>query len=228
MGALAAKYLANESVEQAAVIGSGPQAYIQLKSLMAVRNIKSVLIWDYLPYHADDYLHRLSEDHDLYLEIAPSVEVAIQQADIVITTTASQTPLIQAEWLKTGVHITTVGSHPAPKRELYPEVLQRADIIIVDSLEQSTAQGEIHEALKRNLIGRENIRGELGSLVAGKIAGRTHPDQITVADLVGLDSQDTALATLAMDKALFLGLGQRIEIGLGQKGLNSEVESLSS
>jgi ornithine cyclodeaminase len=210
------------------VIGSETQAYIQLKSLLAVRDITSVLIWDYSPHRADDYIQRMIEDQDLYLEIAPSVEAAVRGADIIVTTTANKTPLIQAAWLKAGVHITAVGDNTSVKQDLYPDVLQRADVIIVDSLAQCATQGEVHHALRDNLISREDIRGELGSLIAGKIAGRTQPDQITVADLSGLDSQDTALATLAMEKALFLGLGQRIEIGLGQKGLSARAGNLSS
>jgi ornithine cyclodeaminase/alanine dehydrogenase-like protein (mu-crystallin family) len=50
-------------------------------------------------------------------------------------------------------------------------------------------------------------------LVIGQIPGRTQSDQITVADLTGLDTQDTVVATLALEKALFLDLGQRLANG---------------
>jgi ornithine cyclodeaminase len=167
----------------------------------------------------------MMEDHDLNIQIAPSLKAAIQQADLVITATASQRPFLKARWLKPGVHITAVGSNTATKQELYPDVLQRANVVIVDSLEQSAIQGEVYHALNSRALNQNDIQGELGSLIIGKIPGRIHKDQITVADLTGLDSQDTALATLAMEKALFFGLGQRVELGLGQKGLNSSVES---
>jgi ornithine cyclodeaminase/alanine dehydrogenase-like protein (mu-crystallin family) len=61
-------------------------------------------------------------------------------------------------------------------------------------------------------------------LIANKIPGRTHPNQITVADLTGLDSQDAVVATLAMEKALFLGLGQRVEVGIAQQGADTRAE----
>lgn len=226
VGALAAKYLSNESAKQAAVLGSGSQAYIQLKSLLAVRDIKTVLIWDHSPLDADTYVRNLVEDHDLDIQIASSIEKAIQDADIIITATASQQPLLKADWLRPGVHITAAGSHSAVTQELYPEIFQRAEVIIADNLEQSLTQGEIYHALQHNLIGRENVSGELGSLIIGKISGRTRPDQITVADLTGLNLEDTVLAALAIEKALFFGLGQRIEMGLGQKELSARVESL--
>jgi ornithine cyclodeaminase len=225
VGALAARYLANQDIACVAVIGSGDQAYIQLKALMTVRDISFVLIWDRSPLNADNYVHQMMEDHDLNIQIAPSLKAAIQQADLVITATASQRPFLKARWLKPGVHITAVGSNTATKQELYPDVLQRANVVIVDSLEQSAIQGEVYHALNSRALNQNDIQGELGSLIIGKIPGRIHKDQITVADLTGLDSQDTALATLAMEKALFFGLGQRVELGLGQKGLNSSVES---
>lgn len=226
VGALAAKYLANETAELAVVMGSGSQAYIQLKSLLAVREIKKVVIWDQSPLDADNYVRHLVEDHHLDVEIATSVEEAVSQADILIIATSSQQSVMKASWLKPGVHITAAGGNSAAKQALDPELFQRADVIIADDLEQSLAQGEIGRALAQNLINRTDIAGELSRVIIGKISGRTRPDQITVADLNGLDSQDTVLATLAMEKALFFGLGQRIEMGLGHKGLSARVESL--
>jgi ornithine cyclodeaminase len=224
VGALAAKYLANDEAELAVVIGSGSQAYIQLKSLLAVRAIKKVLIWDQSPLNAENYVRHLVEDHQLDIEIAPSVEEAVAQADILIAAASSQQPLVRESWLKPGVHITAVSS--AATQTLYPAVFQRADIIIAANLEQSLAQGEIGRALAQKLISRADVAGELSSLIVGKISGRTRPDQITVADLSGLKEQDIVLASLALEKALFFGLGQRIEMGLGHKGLSARVESL--
>ncbi len=209
-GALAAKYLANPTIDQVAVIGTGNQAYIQLKSLMTVRNIKHVLVWGRSPEQADSYARRLIEDHDLNIEIAPSVEAAVRQADLVITATASQTPLVKADWLKSGVHITAVGSNHPNKRELDNDIFQRADVIIVDKYSQCAAAGEIHHALEAGLIAKENIRGELGDLIVGKISGRTQSDQITLVDLTGLEMQDAVVATLALSKANYLGLGQQV------------------
>jgi ornithine cyclodeaminase len=210
-GALTAKYLANEQVDRVAVIGSGQQAYAQIKSLKAVRpNIGMVSVWGRTPIKVDTYARRIVEDHDLNVEIAPSIEAAIQDADIIITTTASEEPLVHAEGLKPGVHIIAVGSDRPYKQELHPNVLKRADVIIVDKFEQCAVAGEIHHALEAGTISNTDIQGELGDLIVGRIPGRSHPDQITVADLTGLDSQDSTVAILAMDKALYLGLGQRV------------------
>jgi ornithine cyclodeaminase len=210
-GALTAKYLANEQLNHVAVIGSGDQAYTQIKSLKTVRkNIGVVSVWGRTPVNVDNYARRIVEDHDLNVTIAPSVEAAVGPADAIITATASEKPLIRAEWLKPGVHIIAVGSNKPSQQELHPDVLQRADILIVDQFEQCAAAGEIHHGLTTKAISRADIQGELGDVIIGRIPGRTHPDQITVADLTGLDTQDASVAIMALDKALFLGLGQRV------------------
>jgi ornithine cyclodeaminase len=217
-GAIAADLLATIDIKNVAILGSGSQAYIQLKTLMAVREISEVTVWDRSPLHADNYARRMVEDHDLNIQISPSVEAAVEQADLVITATASTRPLLHEGWLKPGVHITAIGSNNPFKQELHADVLQRADIIVVDDLDRCATFGEIHHGLESKAISRDDIQGELSSLIIGTIPGRTGSEQITVADLTGLDALDAAVATLAMEKALFFGLGQRIEIGSGQRG----------
>ena len=155
-----------------------------------------------------------------------SHEAAVQQADIIIITTASEEPILKGDWLKSGAHITIISTNNSNKQKLQDDVLQRADVIIVDSLDQSTTSGEIRYGLKAGTITTADIQGELGHLIIGKIPGRTDPNQITLADLTGLDSQDAVVATLAMEKALFLGLGQQIEVGLGQGGRSPMAENL--
>ena len=212
-GALAADHLANRHLLHVAVIGSGDQAYMQLKSLMQVRQIGTASVWAESPVHADSYARKMIEDHDLDITIAPSIEQAVKSADLVITATYSQQPLIRADWLKPGVHLTAVGNASRVKQELHLDVLQRADVIITDSYSQGAVAGEIHHALNAGVITQKNVQGSLGQLIAGQIPGRTGPTQITLADLTGLDTQDTVVATLALDKALFLDLGQRVADG---------------
>jgi len=226
VGALATEYLANKQAESVAVIGAGRQAFIQIKSLIAVRSIKQVKVWGTTPLEADTFARRLVEDHNINIEIAPSVEAAVTNAGIVITATAGKQPLVQADWLKPGTHITAAGSTSLEKQELHSNVLQRADVIVVDNFEQGTTRGEIHHGLEAGVIGKEDIQGELSSLILGKIPGRTQADQITLIDLTGLEWQDAVVATLALDKALFLGLGQRLEPGIEQKNIGQRASIL--
>jgi ornithine cyclodeaminase/alanine dehydrogenase-like protein (mu-crystallin family) len=153
----------------------------------------------------------VSEDHNVDIEITSSIEAAVQPADLVILASDTQHPLIQADWLKLGVHLTVIEQSYVTPQKLHPEVLKRADVIITDKLSQAGNTGEIHYALAAGAIAHADIQGELSDLIVGNIPGRTHPHQMTVADLIGLDLQDTVVATLALEKALFLGLGQQVE-----------------
>lgn len=226
-GALATEYLANKQGTAVALIGSGRQAFVQAKALFAVRTVEHVMVWGQTPHEADTFARRLVEDHNVNVEIAPSVAAAVAGADVVITASAGRHPLIRANWLKPGAHITVVGNRHAQTHHLHPSVLKTAEIIVVDDRQDCTLFGEVSHGLANNAITPNDIHGELSSLILGNISGRTRPEQITVADLTGLDWQDAVIATLALDKALFLGLGQRLEPGLEQTQLGQRADSLS-
>lgn len=226
VGALAAEHLARRDVKKVAVIGSGRQAYMQLKSLADVRRFNSVSVWDASPFDANLYVSHMIDDYNLDIQIASSLEEAVKNADVVIVAAPIQ-PLIQAKWLKAGVHLTTVLIDPGHTRQrLQFQILQQADIIVVDDLRQCLQVGEISHALKAKAVSQDCVHGSLSNLISQKIRGRSYNDQITIADLSGLGGYDNALATLAVNKALFLGLGQRLEIGLGQKELGLGLGSL--
>ncbi len=212
-GALAADYLANPHLEYVAVIGSDDQAYMQLKSLLQVRQVKAVSVWADSPISADSYARTMIDDHDVNVKIASSIEAAVRPADLVITTNYSHQTVIKADWLKPGVHITAVGHTSRPKQKLNLDVLTRADVIVTDNYDQCATVGEIQSGLEAGVITKEDVQGELDELIIGQIPGRTQPDQITIADLTGLDTQDTIVATLALEKAFFLDLGQRLANG---------------
>ncbi|MCB0192886.1 MAG: hypothetical protein KDJ65_13155 [Anaerolineae bacterium] len=226
-GALAAHCLANPQIRKVAIIGAGKQAFVQLKSLTVVRKMETVWVWDASPLKADNYVRHMVEDHDLNIRIAPSPQAAVEQADIVIAAAESRQPLIKAEWLKPGAHITSSALHHHPvKHNLAADVWQRADVIIVDDLAQCIQYGELYHAQRAGIIQHVDIDGELNSLISGKLQGRSHPGQITLADITGLGAHDTALATLALEKALFSGLGQRLEGGFHLRALGTGVGHL--
>jgi len=206
VGALATQYLANNEAGEIAVIGSDQQAFLLLKSLIAVRTVKRVTVWGNTPLDADVYARRMVEDHDVNIEIAPSTEAAVAAAEIVLLTEPHLSPPIQAGWLRPGTHITALGNPGGNLPVLDSRLLDRVDMIVADRPSPALNAGTGHQA-----------QGELSQLIRGKIPGRTRTDQITLARLQGLDWQDAVIATLALDKALFLGLGQRIEFGLPQR-----------
>jgi ornithine cyclodeaminase len=128
--------------------------------------------------------------------VTPTVEAAVDGADVVITCTAATEPLVRADWIAPGTHITAVGSDGVGKQELDPELLRRADVLVVDSLEQCRRLGELQHALD---VADRAV--ELGAVCAGDALGRTTSTQLTVCDLTGVGVQDVAAANAVLANA---------------------------
>ncbi len=208
-GAVAARHLAREDARTAAVIGSGVQARLQLQALTLVRPIESARVWGRRRDAAEAAAAELSAKLGIAVSAAASRAEAVAGADIVVTTTPSSAPLLQADWLEPGQHITAMGSDAEHKNELDPACVARADLYVADSLAQVRRLGELHHAVAAGHVASDAEFPELGQVVAGTADGRTGAHQITLCDLTGTGVQDTAIATLARERALAAGAGSR-------------------
>ncbi len=215
-GGLAASLLAPDEVSVVAVIGTGAQARYQLDALAQVRTFGEVRVWgrdeDKARACVDNLAKRSGLPEGLRSSVAPTVREAVEGADVVITCTASREPLLEADWLSSGVHVTAVGSDGPDKQELATEILGRADVLVVDSRPQCAERGELHHALDERVIADAVAAAELGEIVAGTRPGRTTRDQLTVCDLTGVGVQDVAAAALALERAIAAGAGETLQI----------------
>jgi ornithine cyclodeaminase len=189
-GGVAARRLAPEHVALVAVIGTGIQARRQVEALRCVRDVTAVRVWG---RNAD---HAAAAASDVGGVLAPTVEAAVDGADVVITCTASREPLVRSDWIAPGTHITAVGSDGPGKQELDPVLLRRADVVVVDSLDQCRRLGELQHALD---VADRAV--ELGTVCAGGAPGRTASTQLTVCDLTGVGVQDVAAANAVLANA---------------------------
>jgi len=97
------------------------------------------------------------------------------------------------------------------KEELDPEILRRAKIV-VDDYEQAIHSGEINVPISRGIIGRDDIYGELGEIVAGIKCGRVSDNEITLFDSTGLAIQDVIIAWHVYEEARKRGIGEVINL----------------
>lgn len=206
-GAVAAKYLASNSVEQAGVLGAGMQGRFQVRALACVRKISRVKVYDHRSSNIERYVDEMSREMDIEFVPAFKPEDAVRGSTVVITATPSRSPIVQADWVGPGTHITAMGSDGAEKQELDVSVLQRADRIVADSLPQCVRLGEIHHAIAAQVLREKDIAGELGDVIAGKISGRENDSEITVCDLTGVGVQDAAIAGLVFRRARSENIG---------------------
>ena len=207
-GAIAARHLARHVARVAGVIGAGVQARLQLLALAKVRPLERILVWARDGAKADACADDLSEQLGLEAIADNGAERLVLEADVVVTATPARDPLVVADWLHPGLHITAIGSDAPDKNELHPAVLERADLLVCDARAQCARLGELHHALEQ---GMELSTVELGEITGGARPGRTDDDQITVCDLTGTGVQDTAIALLAWRKGAAHGLGVTID-----------------
>jgi ornithine cyclodeaminase len=112
---------------------------------------------------------------------------------LIITATPTKTPLLQADQIQKGVHITAMGSDTPEKQELDPGILEKADLVVADSINQCLSRGEICQALKAGKLNKDDVV-ELGSVIVDPKLRRESDDQITVADLTGVAVQDIQIS----------------------------------
>ena len=207
-GAVAARHLARTRVETVGIIGAGVQARYQALALRRVREFRRVLVWGRSRERAEAYAAEMAPRLGVEVVAASDAESVVRASDIMVTTTPSREPYLRAEWLHPGLHITAMGSDGPEKKELFADVLARADLVVCDSRTQCERLGELHHA--RPVPSGDRIV-ELGEITSGRRVGRTDDAQITVCDLTGTGVQDTAIALLAHRSAAGRGLGLQIE-----------------
>ena len=209
-GSIASKYLSNENSTTVAIIGTGMQARLQLSSLCLVRNITHVNIWGRDESKIDKYIEDMKIFREFKLVKCSSVESAVKESEIIITTTPSNSPLIQNQWLQSGQHITAMGSDAEHKNELYPEIILSCNCYVPDNLDQTRILGELNHAITKKIIDKDKKFTELGEIIKNPSSGRKTENDITVCDLTGTGVQDTAIARYAFDLAKSKNLGMEI------------------
>jgi ornithine cyclodeaminase/alanine dehydrogenase-like protein (mu-crystallin family) len=158
------------------------------------------------PAKAKTFAETVGAELDLAIGVASSPEELVRQSDIVVTATPSTAPLIQAGWLQAGQHVTAMGSDAEHKTELAPGVVVRSRYVC-DRQSQCATLDELHHAISAGAVPPDARFPELGQVIAGQVAGRTSDREITVCDLTGTGAQDTAIATLAAERARARGAG---------------------
>jgi alanine dehydrogenase len=213
---VATKFLARQNARTAAIIGTGGQARTQLEAIVNVRKLESVFVYGRDAQRCSAFAAEMSQRLNLRVSAADSAAAAVRNADIVITATKSARPVFDGHDLAPGVHINAIGANHAHKQELDATAVERANLIFVDSVEQSKQEaGDLIIPFEAQPQRWERVH-ELAQLVAGKTAGRTSDQQITLFKSNGIASWDLAVAMRVYELAKAQALGQQISF-FGEK-----------
>ena len=204
--------LARRDCRTVALFGAGVQAITHLFAMCAVRPIEKIFVYGRTPSKVAALIAEFAGRPAIPAELiaADSPQQALQDADIVCCTTTSKEPIFDDADLKPGVHINAVGSYTPQAREVPPETVRRA-LVVVDSRHAAWEEaGDLIQPMQAGVIGREHIHAELGELVLGRKSGRSDDQQVTFFKSVGLAVQDAVAAQVALKNAARLKLGQEV------------------
>jgi ornithine cyclodeaminase/alanine dehydrogenase-like protein (mu-crystallin family) len=200
VSAVATRALAREDARELAILGSGVQARSHLEAMRAVRNFDQVRIYSPTADHA----RALADDG---ATAVASAEEAVRRADVVVTATSSAEPVVERDWLKSGVHINAVGACLPHIRELDTRTVADAAFFTDRRESAENEAGDFVMAQKEGAIGPEHIQAELGEVVAGMAPGRSSDDEITIFESLGLAIEDLAAADHVVRRARAEGVG---------------------
>jgi alanine dehydrogenase len=189
VSAVSTRLLARADASVLALIGSGVQAGSHLEALTLVRDFREIRCWS--PTRAN--LERFVAEHP-NVRFAETAREAVEGADVVALVTSSTEPVIHNDWVKPGAHVISVGACRPNQREIDPELLARARLI-VDSREAALKEsGDVVMGIAERRFTADHVRAELGDLVRDSSKGRENPSQITVFKSLGLACEDVAAA----------------------------------
>jgi alanine dehydrogenase len=188
---LSARMLSRAGSRVATVIGAGVQGHEHLRLLPLIRelehiNVCSLRVEDARKLAARNPVARATAD----------VEAAVRESDIVCLAAHSPAPVIKAEWVKTGAHVSSVGYYP-PDGEL-PKELAREHRVFVETL----------DAFQPTPVGCGELAGihpstgtTLGAVALGRKPGRVDEREITVYKAMGIAMEDMVAANIAYQRA---------------------------
>ncbi len=212
---VATKFLARPDARVAAIIGTGGQAKTQLEAIAAVRKLESARAYGRDPERRSWFAKEMTRRLGVPVTGIGSASEAVRGADIVCTATTASLPIVMGTDLGNGVHINAIGANHAHKRELDDEAVASADVIVVDSVEQSRQEsGDLIIAFKGDEVCWTGVK-KLSDVVAAKTTGRTSAGEVTLFKSNGIASWDLAVAmkvyALAKEKGLGKGLPLWVE-----------------
>ena len=209
---VATKYMARPDADVGMIFGTGVQAFTQVLAVHEARPLRKLLAWS---IDSEDmrraFGRRITEKTGVPVELVAEPAAAVGQSDIVVLATSAAEPIVDGSWFRPGTHINGIGSHTAKMRELDTFTVQRSRVVC-DLADACKAEaGDFIIPAASGAWTWENVAGNLGDVILGRIQGRTSPEDITLFKSVGLAIQDMSAARAVFDEAVNRGIGTEFQ-----------------
>ena len=192
---ICAKYLANPASEVVAIVGAGQQGRTSLTAISRLFRLKEARAYDLRPEVSEAYAKEMEAAIGVKVFPVTHSRDAVEKADIVVTATHADEPVVLNEWLKPGVLSVSLGTY----QEFDEESLLRADKVLVDNWEQCSHRGELKKLVARGRFKQEMVYAEIGEVAAGLKPGRKSPTERIMAVPIGLGTHDVAVGYKAYE-----------------------------
>ena len=212
VSAVATRALARKGARTLAVLGAGVQAAAHIEAMSCVLPLARVRIYSRRPEPAAELAATTAERYAWDVSAAASVEDALREADVVVTTTTAREPIVERAWLAPGTHVNAVGSSIPTTRELDGASMAAARIV-VDARESALNEsGDILLAMREGALAEDVALPELGEVLIGSAQGRASADDLTVFVSLGVAAEDLAAAEFTLRVAEQRGLGAEVTL----------------
>jgi ornithine cyclodeaminase/alanine dehydrogenase-like protein (mu-crystallin family) len=213
---VATKYLARKSAQTLAVLGCGAQSIGQIQAIFAVRDISRLILYNRTKEKINYLLQKFKNLYPNWsgeIIIANTANNAIKDADIIVCSTRSTTPLFDGNLLRHGTHINGIGSYQPHMQEVDLVTLVRSNKVVVDTIEGAKHEaGDFLIPIQQENWSFDRLYGELCEIVAGKKEGRETEQEITFFKSVGTAFLDAAVSHSVFQKAKEKGVGINIAL----------------
>jgi ornithine cyclodeaminase/alanine dehydrogenase-like protein (mu-crystallin family) len=201
VSAAATRLLARADARNLAIVGAGVQARSHLTAMACVRDITSARITSRTLAHAQAFVNEMQSTCAFPLEAVDSVRAAVTDADIIVTATTANDPVLRREWIAAGTHINAVGTFSPAAREVDTDTMAAASLFVDRRESALNEAGDYILAANEGAIGPDHIRAEIGEVLIGAAHGRSTRDEITLFKSLGLAIEDLAAAAFLYQKA---------------------------
>jgi len=210
--AVATKYLSRPDAQIVGLYGSGRQAEAQIEAICQVRPIDRVQVYSPTKANREAFCAKMSERLKINVVPMDSPEDVPNQADIIVTMTKSETPVLHGSWLKGPALIIGAGGNHWFEQEIDGAVVEAASLVVVDEREQAKVEGgDILWAAGHGLITWDKVEN-LGHVIVGRVPVPDPANNTILFESHGCAMTDVAIAAAAYDIAVQRGLGRQLEL----------------
>jgi alanine dehydrogenase len=199
INAVAIKHMARSDAKCLGILGAGFQASFHALAALSVRDFDTVKIYSPTVVRRETFAEEMQVRTNIPFEACSTSRDVVCCSDVLICATTSPKPVFDADWLKPGVHINTIGPKYKDMHELPIRAAERSQVIATDSIKQAGSYDKPHF-----LSGRPEWDRllELSDIVVGKEEGRISDQDITIFCSVGLSGTEVVIANEAIRLAV--------------------------